>query len=340
MLNAGTMNTKPMFKSNGVRYEIDSCEPQNRAIVSGKVEWHGLTKGHYPGALIPQNILPCLSAVGYWDASGTPDWGEEPHRNEGVEFLFLETGTMAFTVDGKQHELRAGQFTITRPWQLHHLGGPNIGPGLLYWLILDVGVRRPNQNWRWPNWIILTEDDLSDFTTKLRHNEHPVWNATPAIIELYREIGRTIDTWEKPRSVSHLAAHLNRLFILILEALSTQQKEDSPHLTSARRTVELFLNELKTNMAISSDAWSKASMAEHCGIGTTTLLKYCRELVNSGPMEFLNYCRLNHAADLLKHKPNLSITDIAVECGFNTSQYFSTCFRQQFHTTPQLYRLH
>jgi AraC family L-rhamnose operon regulatory protein RhaS len=80
-------------------------------------------------------------------------------------------------------------------------------------------------------------------------------------------------------------------------------------------------------------------MAERCGIGTTTLLKYCRELVNTGPMEYLNHCRLNHAAHLLKDKPNLSITDIAMQCGFSASQYFATCFRQQFHTTPQLYRL-
>ncbi len=333
------MSLKPTFKSNEIRYEIDSCEPQNRAIVSGKVQWHGLTKGHYPGALIPKNILPRLSAVGYWDASGTPDWGEEPHRNEGIEFLFLQTGTMAFTVDGKRCDLRAGQFTITRPWQLHNLGGPNIGPGLLYWLILDVGVRRPNQSWRWPSWIMLTKDDLCDFTTKLRHNEHPVWNSTPAINESYREIGRTVDAWDKPYSVSHLAVHLNRLFILILEALSTQQKEENRHLTSTRRTVELFLNELKTSIEVSSDEWSKVSMAEHCGIGTTTLLRYCRELVNSGPMEYLNYCRLNHAAQLLKSKPNLSITDIAMRCGLNASQYFATCFRRQFHTTPHLYRL-
>jgi AraC family L-rhamnose operon regulatory protein RhaS len=333
------MNLKPTFRSNKVRYEIDSCDPQKQAIVSGTVQWHGLTKGHYPGNLVQQNILPRLSAIGYWDASGTPDWGEAPHRNEGIEFLFLQTGTMAFTVDGKRCDLRAGQFAITRPWQLHNLGGPNIGPGLLYWLILDVGIRRPNQSWRWPDWIILTKEDLSDFTKKLRHNEYPVWSSTPAITESYLEIGKTIDTWEKPRSISHLAAHINRLFILILEALSTQQKKENPSLTSSRRTVELFLNELKTSMVVSSDEWSKASMAEHCGIGTTTLLKYCRELVNSGPLDYLNYCRLNHAAHLLRSEPDLLITDIAMQCGFNTSQYFATRFRRQFHTTPQHYRL-
>ena len=74
--------------------------------------------------------------------------------------LFLATGAMSFTVDLRRYDLFAGSLTITRPWQLHKLGHPNIGPGRLYWLILDVGVRRPNQEWRWPNWVMLQREDL------------------------------------------------------------------------------------------------------------------------------------------------------------------------------------
>ncbi|MEI9960533.1 MAG: hypothetical protein WDM76_05170 [Limisphaerales bacterium] len=43
------------------------------------------------------------------------------------------------TADQKKHHLAPGHFTITRPWQLHKLGAPNIGPGRLHWLIVDVG---------------------------------------------------------------------------------------------------------------------------------------------------------------------------------------------------------
>jgi len=332
------LKQKPIYKSRKMRYEIDTCAPQNRAIESGKVRWHGLTKGHYPGTLMPQNLLPQLNAIGFWDADGAPDWGEDPHRNEGIEIIFLETGKMAFTVDDKLYNLRAGQFTITRPWQLHKLGAPNIGPGLLYWLILDVGVRRPHQKWRWPNWIVMTKQDLADFTQKLRHNENPVWNATPAIIESFRKIGRSVDSWNEPRVVSHLITHLNGLFVNIFDALSTQQTEETPNLISPRRTIESFLNELRNDIAISSDQWNKSSMAKHCGLGTTAFSKYCRELVNSGPMEFLNHCRLAFAAKMLLDKTDQSITEIAFRCGFNTSQYFSTCFRKHFKCTPNDYR--
>lgn len=328
------MIAKPTYKARNEHYEIDRCEPQNRAIEKGKILFHALSKGHYPGTPVPENILSGLSSIGFWNAGAAQDWGEDPHRNEGVEITFLETGSTAFAADQKKYNLRAGQFTITRPWQLHKLGAPNIGAGRLHWMILDVGVRRPHQNWNWPSWIVLTKDDLAELTRKLRHNENPVWNATPAITHSFREMARTVEAWNQPHAISRLATHLNQLFLSILEALSEQQTHETPDLTSRQRTVELFLHEVENNPAISRESWTINSMAEHCGMGVTAFSKYCRELVNSGPMEFLNRCRLDHAARQLREQSELSVTDIAFANGFNSSQYFATCFRRRFRISP------
>jgi AraC-like DNA-binding protein len=328
------ISTKPTYQERLVRYEMDCCGPQNRAIKTGKINFHALTKGYYPGTPVPGNILPGLNSIGFWSADGAQDWGEDPHRNEGVEIMFLETGSMAFVADQKKYNLRAGQFTIMCPWQLHKLGAPNIGPGLLHWLILDVGVRHPRQNWNWPSWMVLTKDDLAELTRKLRHNENPVWNATPAIQQSFRELARTVETWNQPHAVSRLAAHLNQLFMGILSALSEQQTQQIPDLTSRQRTVELFLHEVEQNPAISRELWTINTMAEHCNMGVTAFSKYCRELVNAGPMEFLNRCRLDHAARQLREQPELSVTDIAFANGFNSSQYFATRFRRRFEISP------
>lgn len=324
---------EPIFKAGDEEYEIDRCEPQNQAVREGKIEFHALTKGHYPGIPIPQNVLPGLNSIGFWDAGGTQDWGENPHRNEGVEIIFLETGSMVLTAD-KQHPLRAGHFTITRPWQLHKLGAPNIGPGRLHWLILDVGVRRPHQNWRWPEWVVLTKDDLAELTRKLRHNENPVWNATPAIAQSFRDLARSIVDWQEPHSVSRLAVSLNQLLIGILDVMSAQRVQENDELTSHRRTVELFLNDLENGRVDLSEPWTLDRLAEQCGMGITALTRYSREIVNAGPMEFLNLCRLEFAARKLREQPAPSITEIAFACGFNSSQYFATKFRQRFQLSP------
>ena len=325
---------KAIYQTRRKPYEIDTCEPQVRAVQEGKIKLHALTKGHYPGSKFSSDILPGLNSIGFWDGAGPQDWGLDEHRNEGVEIVFLETGRMAFTVDQRSFDLAPGSLTITRPWQLHKLGNPNIGPGRLHWLIVDVGVRRPNQEWQWPDWLVLTKPDLAELTRKLRHNETPVWKSTADIAQGFQKIAQCILDWNQPHSVSRMIAKLNQLFVGILDALTAQQLVENPDLTSRRRTVELFLRDLAENPVSGRELWTLGQMAQQCGMGVTAFSKYARELVNVGPMEYLNQCRLDHAAQQLREKPDLSVTDIAFANGFNSSQYFATCFRRRFKLTP------
>jgi len=153
-----------------------------------------------------------------------------------VEISFLETGKMAFTVDKRRFDLGPGSLTITRPWQLHKLGDPNIEPGRLHWLIVDVRVRRPNHEWRWPDWLVLTPQDMAELTRKLRHSEMPVWKSTPQIAQTFQSISQCILNWRQPHSVSRMIVKLNQLLIGILDALNAQQLDENPELTSRRRT--------------------------------------------------------------------------------------------------------
>ena len=328
----------PIYRGLKSRFQIDSCAPQSAAVRGGRIQLHALTKGHYPGVLMHPSQLPGINSIGFWSGSGTQDWGLEAHRNEGMEICFLETGTMTFSVEAKNCELRSGHFTITRPWQLHKLGDPNIGPGKLHWLILDLGVRRPNQEWRWPRWVTLTPDDKAELTRKLRLNENAVWDSSPEIAASFRGLSECVIKWSQPQIESRMITLLNQLLVCILTALTEQQQHQNVELTSRRRTVKLFLQDLAANEASSSEPWTLAQMATHCGMGITAFSKYCRQLVNNGPVEYLNQCRLERAAHLLKENPTLPVTTIAFQSGFNSSQYFATVFRRRFHLTPRAYR--
>src|ERR1041385_3405638 len=320
-------------------YQIDTCEPQMRAVRQGKIKLHALTKGHYPGVKLSSDVMPGLNSIGFWDGVGAQDWGLDEHRNEGVEISLLETGKWGFTVDKRLYEVAPGSLTITRPWQLHNLGDPNIGPGRLHWLIFDVRVRRPNQEWHWPDWLMLTPHDLAELTRKLRHNEMPVWKSTPEIAQTFQKLAQCILDWNQPHSVSRMIVKLNQLLIGILDALTAQQVDENPELTSRRRTVELFLKDLADNPVSIQELWTLEMMAKQCGMGVTAFSKYARELVNVGAMEYLNQCRLDHAARQLREKPEASVTDVAFGNGFNSSQYFATCFRRRFKVSPSQFAL-
>jgi AraC family L-rhamnose operon regulatory protein RhaS len=150
----------PIYKEQGKTYQADTCQALVRAATEGEVHLEALSHGSYPGRTLPNSTLPGLSSVGFWDAAGQQHWGLDLHRNEGVEFAFLEAGNLPLTVENHQYTLRANDLSITRPWQPHRLGLPHVRASRLHWVMLDVGVRRPNQPWKWPTWIVLTKTDL------------------------------------------------------------------------------------------------------------------------------------------------------------------------------------
>ena len=328
----------PIYQHGVERFEIDDCGPQFKALREGKIELHALSKGHYPGKRMNSNVLPGLTNIGFWNCRGAQDWGLDSHRNEGLEIVFLETGGMGFEVDGKIHALQSGNLTITRPWQLHKLGDPNIGRGRLYWLILDVGVRRPNQEWTWPSWVVLAQRDVAELTRKLRRGEQSVWVANSRMRQVFHDLAECVLHWNEPRVGSRLVVAVNRLLVELLDVLAEQQLEESPELVSRRRTVELFMKDLLENPSSCAELWTLEEMANQCGMGITAMAKYCKELVNTGPVAYLNQCRLEHAARELLSSPNISITEIAMRVGFNSSQYFATSFRKRYRMAPGEYR--
>ncbi|MEP7163326.1 MAG: ATP-binding protein [Ferruginibacter sp.] len=61
-------------------------------------------------------------------------------------------------------------------------------------------------------------------------------------------------------------------------------------------------------------------------------------LTGCSPNKFIRMIRLNKATALLKD-PSLSITSIALECGYNDPGYFARVFKQEYNITPQEWRV-
>ena len=282
--------------------------------------------------------LTGICSIGFWDAKRDEPWGEDWQRNEGIEITFLDTGKCTIVIDGESHVLQAGNLTITRPWQLHRVGGVPPTAGRLHWLILDVGMRRPNQPWRWPSWLMMTEGDRRKLTTILRHNEQPIWAATAEIRHCFQKIGQAIEADQAGSKISRLTVHINELFMLLLEMFCEKDIVLDESLSGARRTVEIFLTRIPESLENLSYPWSVRSMAKQCGLGITHFTQRCREITNVTPAQYLHNCRLEAASHLLREQPQKNVTQIALACGFSSGQYLASVFRHRFGVSPQAFR--
>lgn len=322
------------YVEEGVVYHADTCLPLVDAVKRGKVKFKALARYTYPGDRLSDDTLG-LSSVGYWDAKEPQDWGLDWHRNEGIEIHFLESGSMPYAQDNKSTELEPNHLTITRPWEAHKVGRPAIGMGKFYWVIIDLGIRRPHQDWVWPDWIMLTKSDLNRLTKILRQNDQWLWKGNAKIRECFQKIGNAVDEDSKGSNASKIRLLINELLLLILEVMDSKNMVFNEALTDSSRSVKLFLNELEKNL---SDAWTIERMAESAGVGLTRFTYHCRQLTNTTPMRYLAMKRLELAKSLLIENPELSVAEVAYSCGFATSQYFSTVFKKQEKCTPLEYK--
>jgi len=325
------------YDSDGkLSYKADNCSPVKGAADAGDLELITLARDAYPGKKLGKSELAGIKSIGYWNIKKLQNWGLEWHTNEGIEICFLESGDLTFFLGDEKYDLAPNQLTITRPWIGHKLGNPTVEVSKLHWLILDVGVRHPHQEWAWPNWVILNPKDLEKLTLYFRQNEQPVWKATPEIKDCFVRIGKVIKEGGEKDYESKIRVLINGLLIALLEHFQEGKILLDVELTESRRTVQLFLKSLEDH---DDEPWTLPRMAAFCKLGTTRFTKYCVEISNCTPMEYLNRIRLGKAAQMLRLQTDLSATDIAYRCGFSSAQYFTTVFKRHYKKTPQTYRL-
>lgn len=318
------------------KYKADTCIPLKRAWELGELELSALVRMDYPGKPMPPNMLQGVNSIGYWDACISQNWGLDWHRNEGIEITFLETGSLIFSSEKQKNvTLMPNGLTIMRPWQLHKLGNPNIDIGRLYWIILDVGVSQPHQKWKWPDWIVLSERDIADLTLMLRQNEQEVWYTNSKIGTYFKEIGRAVSRMDSSNIESELKILINSLLLNILELFRTGNIPLDKSLMESRRSVDIFLAELPDHI---EENWTLQSMAEHCDLGPTRFVYFCKMITNMTPLNYLNYLRLNAAAKMLRASRERNIQTIAYDCGYSSSQYFATQFKKRHGVSPKKYR--
>ena len=321
--------------SGKLSYKADNCSPVKVAADSGELELTTLARDSYPGKRLAKSELVGIKSIGYWNIRKIQNWGLEWHTNEGIEICYLESGDLTFFLGDEKYKLDPNHLTITRPWISHKLGNPIVELSKLHWLIIDVGVRHPHQEWSWPNWVVLNPRDLEKLTLYFRQNEQPVWKATHELKDCFIRIGKVIKEGGERGYESKLRVLINSLLIALLEHFQEGKITLDEELIESRRTVKLFLKYLEEHY---QEPWTLPDMAAYCKLGTTRFTQYCVEISNCTPMVFINKIRLGEAAKRLKELPAASATEIAYQCGFSSAQYFTTVFKRHFGKTPQGYR--
>lgn len=326
---------KPViFSDHGSEYVADACAPFEKAVAKGDINGSAWSRGQYPGIRIKYKQLQGISTIGYWDSDKDQDWFVPPHYNEGIEISMVLNGEVTFETCGKTEILTPRQVALTSPWQKHAHGRPAITASKLIYFVLDVGVRRPNGKWVWPDWILLTNEEKRELGNNISRNAYPVFTANPEILWGLERMYHLLANGAPDKDASAMSVYCNLVLTGLSKALKAQPQTGAQR-SDTHETVKVFLQGLEDHL---SDPWCLDEMARQCGLSRSQFTTVFQELTNKSPIVYLNHLRLNNAARALEFRNGVSITDICFDCGFGSSQYFSRRFSEYFGQSPKEYR--
>lgn len=316
-------------------HRADDCLPLSRAVEAGEMELHALGRHSYPGVALKADEAPGVCSLGLWRTVGEQRYGLPPHRNEGIELTMSLQGETPVTVEGKSYVLRPGELMVTRPWQIHSVGSPVFAPGKVGWLILDVGMRHPHQEWTWPSWVVLSKSEVASLTRSLRQNEDAIRPVPEALSEVFGRLVRLAKEPDVPHRGSRVVVAVNALLLELFDLFESRPVRFSPALTDASRSVRLFLEELRSRLA---EPWSVRGMAEACGLGVTHFTSHFQLVTGESPARHLLRLRLESAASRLRDEPGVPVAEIARQLGFQHASYFSRVFVERYGCTAAIWR--
>lgn len=148
----------------------------------------------------------------------------------------------------------------------------------------------------------------------------------------------------KPFDVEILISRCNNLINsrkLLQQIFSTRLDEDVDPVQLASNTLDQKLIEqakaiIEENM--DNIDFSIVDFSKKMGMSRTNLFTKMKALTGQTPNAFIMTMRLKKAASLLKSRHDLNISEISIITGFNTSHYFSKCFKDVYKQTPTEYR--
>lgn len=148
----------------------------------------------------------------------------------------------------------------------------------------------------------------------------------------------------KPFEVEILLARCNNLINsrkLLQQIFSTQPDDDvDPTQLTSNSLDQKLIEQAKAIIEENMDNidFSIVDFSKKMGMSRTNLFTKIKALTGQTPNAFIMTMRLKRAAHLLRNNHDLNISEISIITGFNTSHYFSKCFKDTYKQTPTEYR--
>lgn len=268
----------------------------------------------------PTRLLPEVPMAGYDVFKTAGGLAEHVHPDD-FEICLIVSGSVDWWAGDHLYEVHGGDLYVTRPGESH--GGQNavMNPCTLYWFHVRFSRHRPL-----PGMSARQSNLLHRRLSTLKLRAFPSSPTTAAACERLHAEHRMRDPW----SALAARAALHEMLAGVVRNHDAAQQRRHDRSARVRAAMAFMLDHL-------GEPYRVEDVAAAVGVNVGNLhAQFLRE-VGLTPGDWRTRQIMRRAKARLGDRSR-SITDIAMELGFSSSQYFATAFRRVIGLTPRAYR--
>ena len=229
-----------------------------------------------------------------------------PHWHYDCELLFVENGELGVFCNGKFYTMHAGQAFFINSEQVHYMHAKSPDT-VITMFVFDYGLIKSFANGTTPDCPLLSE----------KYN----------LRGLYDEIKEQLSAGQKfYGEYSSCLITMKMIEMFRTEHLVPKEKRV--------RTVER-LKLLLTDIDEKFEFYDLKTAADFMGMNPAYFSRLFHKLTGINFSQYLNYVRCRKAVELLNSGQDISITEVAFKCGFETIRNFNLIFKAFTGYTPK-----
>lgn len=248
---------------------------------------------------------------------------QSDHCHNYYELIYMYSGECRFLLNDSVYSLEKGDLVFVAPGDLHHalyemapceIMAVYFKKEFVDWTMLDKLPSRP------------ASGDFHSFMGSI-----PALYQEEFVLLLNRMLSECAGIDEY--SQSFMSCYLQELLLILMR--HSVMNEEEPELLNSRDADILVATKYIYHNYRSPLTLEEVSA--QAALSPTYFSKKFKQVTGMGFKEYLNFVRLKHAQTALLTTNN-TITDIALENGFNDSNYFKDLFKKVYGKSPREYR--
>ncbi|MFO7936495.1 MAG: helix-turn-helix domain-containing protein, partial [Kiritimatiellia bacterium] len=242
----------------------------------------------------------------------------ERHTHPGcVEISLCVRGSLTFECEDQEYTLMPSEMLVVQP-STHHRLITNPKGMILYWLFFRLELDKDTL-------LKLPKAESVLLRRKLTSVPLQVFSTSPQMQNSFNHLFSVYDE-TKSGSFRTLIMRTSVLALLLATIESSRNVEGRPKYDGMLEAIE----RIKINPEID---YNLDELARDVSLSRSLFNTRFKQLTGFPPYAFILSCKMQKAKQLLS-RDDISVTDVAYELGFSSSQHFAMHFKREFGMTP------